>query len=127
MAEKNKVGRPTKYEPSMLKKIESMGKQGLSKTQIAARLDISRDTLYDWCKTNKEFSDAIKKAHLDAQDIWEQRLYDAAMGSTQDDLSPNPTLMIFVMKNRFAEQWREKQTTEHEVSGAKSVKIEWGE
>ena len=54
-------------------------------------------------------------------------LHNAALGIDQETAQTNPTLMIFQMKNRFPADWREKQTTEHEVNGAKKVVVEWGE
>lgn len=127
MAKENPKGRPTKYDPSFCETVISFGKQGLSKAQIAARLDIHRDTLHQWEQTHPEFSDAIKKAVGFAQDLWEERFALGAMGANEDGQQMNPTMMIFLMKNRFPADWREKQTTEHEVNGAKKMVIEWGE
>ena len=127
MADKNPVGRPTKYDPSFCAEVITFGKQGLSKAQIAARLDIHRDTLHQWEQTYSEFSDALKKAVAYAQDLWEERFALGALGANEDGQQMNPTMMIFLMKNRFPADWRDKQTTEHEVHGAKKVVVEWGE
>jgi len=120
-------GRPTKYNEELCDEVISLGKQGFSITQIAYELDIHKDTLYEWKKKHPEFSDAIKKARDYAQGFWEHQLRTAALGMNPEGVTPNPTLMIFQMKNRFPDEWREKQTTEHEVSGAKKVVVEWGE
>ena len=73
MAQKNKlvkkkVGRPTKYTPDVFKKIEEYmqmcGKEQMSLPSVeglAVYLDISKETIYQWSKEYKEFSDAIKK------------------------------------------------------------------
>lgn len=127
MADKNPVGAPTKYNPDFCATVIEYGKQGLSKAQIAARLDVHRETLNNWAETHPEFFDAIKKATNFAQDLWEQRFALGAMGANEDGQQMNPTMMIFLMKNRFPADWREKQTTEHEVNGAKKMVIEWGE
>ena len=127
MADKNPIGAPTKYDPSFCDTVIILGKQGLSKAQMAARLDVHRDTLHQWEQTHPEFSDAIKKAVGFAQDLWEERFALGALGANEDGQQMNPTMMIFLMKNRFPADWREKQTTEHEVSGAKKMVIEWGE
>lgn len=121
------AGRPTKYTEELCEDVIALGKQGLSITQIAYEMDIARSTLYEWAEQHPEFSDAIKKARLYSQGFWENQLRTAALGMNPEGVTPNPTLMIFQMKNRFPDEWREKQTTEHEVSGAKKVVVEWGE
>lgn len=127
MADETEMGRPPKYDKEICKKVISLGKQGYSLTQIALELDIARSTLYEWRDKYPDFSDAIKKGREFAQGFWENALRSAALGLNPDNTTPNPTLMIFQMKNRFADEWREKQTTEHEVNGAKKVVVEWGE
>lgn len=127
MADKNPVGAPTKYEQKFCDLVIEYGKQGLSKAQMAARLNIHRDTLHQWEQTHSEFSDAIKKAVGFAQDLWEERFAQGALGVNEEAQQMNPTMMIFLMKNRFPSDWRDKQTTEHEVHGAKKVVVEWGE
>lgn len=126
MTETSNMGAPTKYDPKYCDAVIEYGKQGLSKAQMAARLDVHRDTIHQWEQTHSDFSDAIKKAVGFAQDLWEQRFAKGAMGEDEGQ-QMNPTMMIFLMKNRFPADWREKQTTEHEVNGAKKVVVEWGE
>ena len=126
MAEKHAGGAPTKYDPSFCEKVISFGEQGLSKAQMAARLNVHRETLNNWAETHPEFFDAIKKSTDLAQDLWERRFEKGALGIGEEGQQMNPTMMIFLMKNRFPADWREKQTTEHEMNGAKKVTIEWG-
>jgi hypothetical protein len=127
MTEKSNAGAPTKYEPKFCDEVISFGEQGLSKAQMAARFKVHRETLNNWADTHPEFFDAVKKATALAQGFWEDKLHNAALGIDQETAQANPTLMIFQMKNRFPADWREKQTTEHEVNGAKKVVVEWGE
>lgn len=127
MTEKSNAGAPTKYDPKFCKDVITFGEQGLSKAQMAARFKVHRDTLHQWEKAHPQFSDAVKKAVGLSQGFWEDKLQNAALGIDQEAAQANPTLMIFQMKNRFPADWREKQTTEHEVSGAKKVVVEWGE
>ena len=120
-------GRPTMYEKKFIEQLEPMGKRGLSQTQMAAELGVCKSTFYNWKNEHPEFLDAVKKALSYSQAYWETQLHNAALGINQEEAQANPTLMIFQMKNRFADDWREKQTTEHEVVGAKKVVVEWGE
>ena len=119
------VGRPSKYDESFCDQVIDLGKQGLSITQIAFELDIHKDTLYDWKKTKPEFSDAIKKARDYAQGFWENALRTAALGMNPEGVTPNPTLMIFQMKNRFQDEWREKQVQEHVGKNDSELLIKW--
>ena len=119
------VGRPSKYDESFCDQVIDLGKQGLSITQIAFELDIHKDTLYDWKKTKPEFSDAIKKARDYAQGFWENALRTAALGMNPEGVTPNPTLMIFQMKNRCPDEWREKQVQEHVGKDDSELLIKW--
>ena len=67
------VGRPSVYRPEMCQEVIEYGKLGLSLTQIACRLDVTRETIYSWCSEKTEFSDAIKRASQFAQDWWESK------------------------------------------------------
>ena len=127
MADDTNLGAPTKYDAKFCNEVIALGKQGLSITQIAYRMDVARSSLYNWMDEHPDFLDAIKKARHYAQGFWENALTEAALGTNPEGVNPNATLMIFQMKNRFPDEWREKQTTEHEVSGAKKMVIEWGE
>jgi len=121
------AGRPTKYTDKYCDDVISLGKQGLSLEQMAFELDIAVSNFYIWQEKHPEFQEAVKKGRAFAQGYWENELSRAALGRNPEGITPNPTLMIFQMKNRFPDKWREKQTTEHEVSGAKKVVVEWGE
>ena len=123
--EKKPIGRPTKYDESFCEQVIDYGKQGLSLTQIAFELDIHKDTLYDWKKSKPEFSDALKKARDYAQGFWENALKQAALGTNPEGVTPNPTLMIFQMKNRFPDEWREKQVQEHVGKDDSDLVVKW--
>ena len=60
---KNPGGRPTKYSGKWLEDLmpalETKARKGASKTQLAVEMGISKQTLYEWMRDNREFSDAI--------------------------------------------------------------------
>lgn len=118
-------GRPSKYDEEYCEKVIDLGKQGLSITQMAFELKIHKDTLYEWKKVHPDFSDAIKKARDYSQAYWENALAKAALGKNDADTVPNPTLMIFQMKNRFPDEWREKQVQEHVGKDESKLEIKW--
>jgi transposase len=101
-------GRPTKYDPAMCETVIELGMLGKSKMQIAAKLGISRETLYEWKKQNKDFSDSIKKSMTFSQTFWEAQGEKGLWGGKEF----NATVFCFVMKNRFHEDYKDKHEVE---------------
>ena len=74
-----KTGAPTKYRPEVhIPDFIEQSKQGRNITQIAARWDIDKDTIYEWGKRHKEFSVALKKGRQLCE-AWYTNLGQAAM------------------------------------------------
>ena len=95
---KHPGGRPTKYKPDVFKKIEQYmqmcGKEQMALPSIeglAVYLDISKDTIYEWGKKYKEFSDAVKRI-ADKQKI--QLMDDGMYGGKEI----NAAMAIFLLK-----------------------------
>lgn len=109
-----KVGRPPKYSPEICEDVLEYMRQGDSKIGVAAKLDISRETLYAWAKEHKEFSDTIKRGVDLAQAYWEdlgKELVLARQG--------NATAWIYNMKCRFREDWADLTKTDITSGGEK--------
>lgn len=87
-----------------------MGKEGFSLCEMASDLEIAWDTFERWRKEKPEFSDAVKQALRNSQAWWERKGREATFGECQGF---NATSYIFQMKNRFSDDWREKQEIEH--------------
>jgi hypothetical protein len=100
--------------------------KGASKIQVAARVfGVSREAFRLWEKTppdmdadgNSEFSDAVKLGLTASQSWWE----DLAQAAVHDK-KVNSAVLIFNLKNRFPDAWREKTEVEsvnatvHEMS-----------
>lgn len=96
------VGRPSKYDPKYCIQALKFMAKGYSKDVVAAKLGISRDTLYEWCKIHPEFSDTIKVGEAKSLLFWEKTGIDGMMGKIKGF---RPAVWIFVMKNRFG--WRD--------------------
>jgi hypothetical protein len=109
---KNKGGRPTDYRPEYCAKVIELGRLGKSKAQIAAALDVSRQTMLNWTNTHAEFLDAVKRAEELALGWWEDA---GQAGLTSKGF--NATAFIFQMKNRFREDYRDRQELEHSPGG----------
>jgi len=114
--DKLKAGRPNINLDSLDKKwkdlvLELMGEGG-SKSEVMAMLKISTDLYYRWMDEEPEFYETIKEGSRLSQAKWEQVAREGAFGTNPDI---NPTMMIFNLKNRFPDDWRDKR--EHEIGG----------
>lgn len=108
-------GRPSKYRPEMCAKVVELMREGASKIEVCAELDISNDTLYDWCNPAsprfiKEFSDSIKRGE-GLSHAWWEKMGRKFLVESKDSDKLNYTGWYMNMKNRFG--WKDKQ----EVSG----------
>ncbi len=64
-------GRPDYYDPSMCEKAINLMREGASRTEVAAELDMaSRETIIKYCEKYPEFDDAIKKGETLSQAWW---------------------------------------------------------
>ncbi|HEY8879202.1 MAG TPA: hypothetical protein VIN03_16660 [Roseateles sp.] len=105
------VGRPSGYRPEYCEQVIEWGKQGKSKAWMASQLDISRQTLDNWCDANPEFLDAMTRARAHAQAWWEDQ-GQAYMLMPQGAGTFNASVWSRSMAARFPEDWREKTSTE---------------
>lgn len=103
-------GRPTSYDPAYCESVVEWGKLGKSIAWMAAELDVSRQSIYEWAKEHPEFSDAITRAKEHAQRWWEDfgqvnMLMPAGAGTF------NGSVWSRSMAARFPDDWREKSET----------------
>ena len=108
------MGRPTKYKPAMLSVIEELMRDGASLAEVCAEIDISAETCNQWRKEDgpyyiEAFSETIKEGTHKSQGWWEKKARLSAIGEQEC----NPTMMIFNLKNRFREDWRDAQDRNH--------------
>ena len=128
-----KTGRKTKYDERYhVPWAHSLAMMGKTSDEIAAEPGVARSTIYGWMGAHPEFSDAIKhgKAVADAKVV--ESLYAKACGEAvrvtkrkrdvldpnkgkvtltevaEEHLPPDTTAMIFWLKNRQPELWRDK-------------------
>lgn len=128
-------GRPSLYKPEYDQMLIDHMATGLSFESFAAITDTCKDTLYEWAKVHPSFSDAKKKAVQKCRLFWEKLGVDHILNISETSKSSdgsnyskskslNASIWIFNMKNRFKDEWREKQETE--ITG-KDIKIVIGE
>lgn len=89
----------------MCNKIIELGKLGKTKVQMAAAIDVSKDTIYAYCHEHKDFSDAMSLAMAYAEDFWSQ-LGNDGVWDIPGEKKINTGVYTFNMKNRFG--WTDK-------------------
>lgn len=109
-----KVGRPTKYEKDYCIDVIDHMEQGYSFESFAGLVGVAKSTLYEWQDRNPEFSDAVKIAFEKCRLFWEKEGIKGLWSGNGSNF--NSTNWIFQMKNRFKDEWREKQEFDHSSS-----------
>ena len=128
---KSKGGRPNKWNEIMGDSkfilIEGWKRDGLSDEQVAENLGISYTLLKEWKKKYPTFLTAIKKGKEVSDYELENALHKRSSGYyyTEETLTnagkivnitkyehPNPTSLIFALKNRLPGKYRDKQEIE---------------
>ena len=122
-----KVGRPKIRIEDLVEKglwpedwkevILQMGREGSQHTHIMERFDLTRDTYYKLINRDKEFADTVKKAQTYAQNYWVKFAQDAFVKGESKSINSN--LFSLIMRNRFKEDWSEKQYIDHSTNGEK--------
>lgn len=133
-----KTGRPTKYTPDMARLARGVCLLGAKNVELAAFLQISTSTLDAWMNEHPEFKQAVKEGREEADNKVARSLYKRALGYKHkavkimqhmgapvvvdyvEHYPPDPASMIFWLKNRRPDLWREKVDVEH--SGNVSIK-----
>jgi hypothetical protein len=103
------IGRPTKYDPSFCVDVIDFGAAGDSKTQIAVKLGVVRQTLENWMTEHPEFLDAMTRARELSLAWWETQGRLGIWGGK----GFNGSAFAFQMTNRFKDDYKLR----HEVSG----------
>jgi len=141
-----KRGRKTLWEildmPERLTAITGWAMQGSTDKDIYEMLGISKDTFYEWKRKYSEFADALKKGRFESNGeilnsaftqtqghyirVTEPMKLKDVDGSEHVEMvtydkffAPNPTMTIFMLKNRMPEHFKDKQQTE--ISGEVGV------
>jgi transposase-like protein len=99
---RRKQGRPSDYFPARCREAAALAWHGATISEIAAYFGVSIMTLYRWSRAWPEFGEAIKQDKDAADRRIEQRLYDKAAEGDN-------TAMIFWLKNRRPEEWRDQR------------------
>ena len=140
MSDKKKItGRPTLYKEEYIDLAYKYVLLGADNETLAKYFEVNIDTIYEWKKRHPLFSDALKKGKAIADAKVAESLYNRACGfkikkvkhatfngaitdreEYEEEVAPDPTAMIFWLKNRQPKMWRDKR----EVSTKQQVTID---
>jgi len=119
-------GSKTKYDPKHhLKLLKYMAMSGLTDAQMAKELGIVRATLSNWKVNFPEVKEALEDWKAVADNKVERSLYERATGYSYKDkhYPADPTSMIFWLKNRKSEEWRDKRDIGSDPNEPMTIKI----
>lgn len=143
------MARPSTYNPKLHPKlIQALARQGLTDVQIAQELEMSPAGLYKWYKQYPELVEAKRSGAKEPDDLVELALFDRALGYTWEEeqavrvkkdkdsetvevvkirrkLPPDATSMIFWLKNRRPDKWRDTRPTDAPVINSNPLKVEF--
>jgi hypothetical protein len=137
----SKGGRPSKYKAEFVKQAEKLCRLWATDREIADFFEVSESTLNLWKLKHPEFSEALKRTKEEMDSQVEQSLFRRAMGyshrsekvfqfqgqiiraETIEHYPPDPTSMIFWLKNRQPGAWRDKPEGDGEGETPKAVQV----
>lgn len=120
------MARPTKYKAEYAEQARKLCLLGATDADLAEFFEVSEQTINAWKKAHKAFLESLKAGKRLADAEVAERLFQRAMGyshpeekvfnnqgeivthQTTKHYPPDPTSMIFWLKNRDPERWREK-------------------
>jgi hypothetical protein len=109
-----KRGRPTVYKPEYATITARLCAHGLTDLEIARFFNVSVRAINIWKAKHPDFVHSLRVGKSAADDRVERSLYHRAIGYTFEDndgnehhVPPDATSMIFWLKNRRKEQWRD--------------------
>lgn len=129
--ESRSVGRPSGYKPEYAKQAEKLCKLGATDADLAEFFGVTPRTIQNWSSRYEEFFRALKDFKDLADDRVERSLYQRALGYEYDAVKifnangeplvvpyrercpPDTTAMIFWLKNRRPDRWRDVHKHEH--------------
>jgi len=130
---KKSVGRPEKIKNIDYKQVEKLGECGLTDKEIASCLGIAESTLNNYKKEYPEFMESLKRGKEIADSKVIKALFMRATGYSHPDINisnyqglvtitpiikhyaPDPTSMIFWLKNRQPDNWKDRTNNTAEL------------
>lgn len=142
------MGRPTSYQNEYAEQAHKLAMLGMTNAEMAKFFEVATSTLDKWISEIPEFSGALKEGRQIADARVVESLYKRATGYTHDEddirtvslpngggsqivitptkkhYPPDPTSMIFWLKNRQPKKWRDKPDNEDDETPVTPVKVQ---
>lgn len=107
----------TKYKPEYCDDIIKHLSEGYSVESFAGVLGVDRGTIYNWLRDHEEFREAKQIADQKSR-LWaESQLKQQIEGK----LKANPIPILFYLKNRFPNEWRDRKEIVQEKEATEDV------
>ncbi|WGL77951.1 terminase [Serratia marcescens] len=125
------MARPTKYQEAYAEQARKLCLLGYTDAELASFFEVSESTINNWKLEHHEFLESIKKGKAVADGEVASTLFNRAIGYTAKEkreektadgfkevdaekhVPGDVTAMIFWLKNRQKDKWREKQDVNH--------------
>lgn len=129
------AGRPSKFTKELEYAMIHLATLGYTDKQISTACGVTEQTLNNWKISHPEFFESLKEAKITPDQLVEASLFQRATGYSapetkmflhrgkivsQDMIKhypPDPTSMIFWLKNRQPKLWKEKHEVNHLTDG----------
>lgn len=126
-ATKAEVGRPSILSQVILQKCVDLFEKGYTDVQVAKIIGVHSNTILNWRKQSQEFMWSTQEAKMRADEMVEASLFHRAIGyshpeekvfcsegqiithETTRHYPPEPHAMIFWLKNRKPDDWKDKR------------------
>jgi hypothetical protein len=127
------VGRPTSYRPEFAEQAAKLCRLGAKDAELANFFEVDESTINRWKAAHPEFCKSLKSGKAQADAEVADRLFRRAIGYEHEAVKvfmpagatapvyatyterfpPDPTSMIFWLKNRRPDLWRDAHRQEH--------------
>lgn len=129
------AGRPTDFKNDYIELAYKFCLLGATDSDLAKFFNVCEATINNWKNDYPEFLESIKRGKYEADANVADRLYQRALGFEHDSeeikvvdggiervpirkvYPPDPTSIIFWLKNRQPDKWRDKQEVENKHEG----------
>ena len=117
----NNTGRPTKYKEEYCQIAEDALADGYTVRSVAAILNVTHVTVYEWMKHHTEFSNAIKAGQDKGLKYLEDKMKKLMDGNKQN--RPDVTTLIFALKTRYHEVYGDRSKIEQKIEQTSKIEI----
>lgn len=131
------AGQPTKFNKEVKRQIEILALKGFTDKEMAEVVGVKEQTINNWKKKHPKFFESLKDWKKEADKKIEKSLFERASGYEHPETKvqfvdgkweqveltkhypPDPTSMIFWLKNRKSDVWSDKK--EVDVTGLEGI------